>query len=74
MVKESPACLFRTCRLSEPEVHHSTVVQALLTAAHAVGSLVRLTVLTILFAPVLATAHLALQFNICRPLWLRLLR
>jgi hypothetical protein len=49
-------------------------VQAVLTAAHALGSLVRLTVLALLFAPLLLTAHLALQFNVGRPLWLRLLR
>lgn len=55
-------------------MHHSTVVQAVLTAAHTLGSLVRLTVLALLFAPVLATAHLAMQLNIGRPLWLQLLR
>lgn len=61
-------------RLSEPEVHHTAVVQAVLTATHMLGSLVRLTVLAILFAPVLATAHLAMQLDIGRSLWLQLLR
>ena len=62
------------CRFSEPKANHGTVVQAVLTAAHALGNLIRLTVLGLLFAPVVLTAHLALQWNIGRPMWLRLLR
>ena len=34
----------------------------------------RLFVLSILFTPVIATAYLALQYDICRPLWLRMFR
>ena len=35
---------------------------------------VRLLVLSVLFAPVVLTAYPALQYDICRPLWLRLFR
>ncbi len=67
-----PSLLF--FRLSDPAVSHNAVMAVLLKTVHALDSLLRLAVLSVLFAPVLATAYLAMQLDICRPLWLQLFR
>lgn len=61
-------------RLSEVAHQRSRAVEAVLTAAQAAFNLVRLLFLALLFSPVALTASLALQRNICRPMWLAVFR
>ncbi len=61
-------------RLSEAAHQRSRAVEAVLATAQAASNLVRLLFLALLFSPVALTASLALQRNICRPMWLAVFR
>lgn len=55
-------------------MHRSILVQTVFAACATLWNALRLVVLIVLFSPVMATAHLALQHNIGRALWLKAFR